>query len=472
LTASGAERPAYFDPQDPQSAQTLGIKPEKAETPDQPASTGNLTPDQIAQRTALAQRLGLKEVRTSAIEGDAQAAADDYDSTKYTDEPMGARMRPLIQSERKALVDSGNSIVGDTEARAGTDQSARKANGKALAAPMDMLQDHIENATNEAYEAAKAEKGDTPITLPKLQAALSDSTLRNTLLAQGKEGFLTGAQSQLDDFNRTNPDGLTVAHAEQYRQFLNTLWKTNPHAVGTLKDALDSDVAGQVGSDVFAPARQLHQLGKVLLENPKGVSQTFGKDPMTPVNRSTAYEDIPDKLMDLPSDQFNNVLNTYRMMPEELQPQAQKAISTLQGHAVNRIVDAGSKTELQWNKNAVNNELADNSENYQNLFADRPDLASRIQDIKDGGEMLRFNSSYRGAHAQASNMIKKGIGAGAEWAGAGAGAGIGTFLAGPGVGTTVGAMAGKAAVGKGLNSVSSALAKRAVEARVTKLGTP
>jgi hypothetical protein len=159
-------------------------------------------------------------------------------------------------------------------------------------------------------------------------------------------------------------------------------------------------------------------------------------------------------------------------MPDSLQPQAQAAISEIQGHMVNRLLDAGSKYETQWNKKGVNTELSNNSENFKTAFADNPEAAAQIKDLKDAGEMLRFNSGYRGAHAQASNMIRQGVGAGAEWTGAGIGGALGTFVGGPGVGTTLGAMAGKAAVGKGLGALDAAKVRKSVEARVTKLNGP
>ena len=45
-------------------------------------------------------------------------------------------------------------------------------------------------------------------------------------------------------------------------------------------------------------------------------------------------------------------------------------------------------------------------------------------------------------------------------------------MAGPGVGTTLGAMAGKAAVGKGLGALDASKVRKSVEARVTKLDGP
>lgn len=468
LSATGAERTPYFDINDPQSASELGIKPEKVEA-QAPSSTGNLSPEQQAARKALAARVGLKEVRTSAINGDAQAAADDFDSTKYTDDPMGDRMRGVIKNERAALTQHAEGIIDDLGARQGTDQSTLIAKGKTMAAPLDALANHIDAATTKAYEAAKEKGGTDPIEFPTLEKALTDKTLTNSLLAQGKEGFLKGVQSQWDDFKANNPEGVNAGVAEQYRQFLNTLWKTNPEAVGKLKNAMDTDMHSHFGENIFGEARQLHQLGHTLLENPKGVAQISGKDPNAPVNRTTAYEDIPDKVANMSGDQFKNLVNTYKMMPEEIQPQAQAALGEIQGHMVNRLLDAGSKHETQWNKKGVNNELANNSENFKTAFADNPEAAAKIKDLKDAGEMLRFNSGYRGAHAQASNMTKSGVGTAAQGAGGAIGAGIGSWTAGP-LGAMPGAVVGRAAVSKGLGMFDKRAIRKQVESRVTQVG--
>ncbi len=468
LTASGANRAPYFDIHDPQAVEQLGIKPEKQEAQESPTGA-TLPPAVQAARKALAARVGLKEVRTSAIEGNGQDAADDFDSTKYTKDPTGERMLGVLKGERQALTSHASGIIDELGAKEGTDQSTLIAKGKTMAGPLDALADHIESATTQAYEAAKAKGGTDPVQFPTLEAALQNKTLKNSLLAQGKEGFLKGVQSQWDDFKENNPGGVNASTAEQYRQFLNTLWKANPEAVGKLKDAMDTDMHAHFGENIFGEARQLHQLGKTLLEQPKGVAQIAAKDPHASVNRTTDYEDIPDKIANMSGDQFKNLINTYKMMPEELQPQAQSAIKEIQGHMVNRLLDAGSKYETQWNKKGVNNELSNNSENFKTAFADNPQAAAKIKDLKDAGEMLRFNSSYRGAHAQASNMLRKGIGAGAETAGAGIGAGVGTFMAGPGTGTIAGGIAGKYLAGKGMSALDARAARKTVEARVTQI---
>lgn len=468
LSAAAADRTPYFEIHDPQTTQELGLKSEKAEAPTQGGNTGNLTPTQQQGRMELAKRVGLTEVRKSAIEGDAQAAADDFDSTKYTDDQMGQRMRPIIAAEKQALTEHAAGIIDDLGAKEGTDQSTMSAKGKVMAKPLDMLNDYADRETTKAYDAAREKGGTDPVQFPTLEAALQNKTLKNSLLAQGKEGFLHGVQSQWDDFHENNPGGINASVAEQYRQFLNTLWKTNPEAVGKLKEAMDTDMQNHFGEDLFGPSRQLYQLKKTLLDNPKGVAQIAGRDPHTPVNRTTAYEDIPDKVANLTADQFKNLWNTYKMMPDEIQPAAQAAMSEIKGHQVNRLLDAGARQQTQWNKKGVNTELSNNSENFKTAFADDAANAAKIKDLKDAGEMLRFNASYRGAHAQKSNMLRKGIGVGAEYGGGGIGGTVGGMMAGP-PGVAAGAFLGKKAGASVANKLENRAIKKDVESRVVKL---
>jgi hypothetical protein len=457
---------APFKVNDPKAAETLGIKTERAEK-DQ--GTGNLSPDQQQERIDLAGRVGLTKIRKSAIEGDAQAAADDYDSTKYTDDPHGEVMRDTLKAERAGIQKHAESIVEDSGGTPGIDQSSNKLTGRTIAQPFDDLAAHIDQVKQNMYAEAKARKGNDIIDTQNIEKALDDPTLTNSLLAQGKENFLKGAKSQYQHFLDNNGGYMTVGVAEQYRQFLNTLWKTDKNASGFLKDALDSDVGSAVGEDVYGPARGMHALGKTLLDDPEGVSSLFSRDPKHPANRTTALEDIPDKLANMDHDQFKNVVDTLHGMPKELQPQAEAAMDALRAHMGNRLLKAGSATETQWNKTGVNKELAANSENFKTAFADKPELAAKIKDLKDIGEVTRFNSGYRGAHAQASNMIRKGIGLGAEAVAGTAGGVAGSMLTGSPFIAAGAAMGAKAAAAKGMAKLDRGAARRQAEERVIDL---
>jgi hypothetical protein len=402
---------------------------------------------------------------------DAQAAADDFDATKYTDDPMGERMRGLIKQERTNLAAHAEGIIDDAGGRSGTDQTTLKAKGKTLAAPIDALSTHLDNATSDLYDQVKAEHGDKPVgNLDEVSSLLKDPDFTESLLAKDQGGLLGSIQRQFERFKGMNPDGFSVDNAENFRKFLNKIWTPETSStLGQVKGALDEGVFKNAGEDVYGKARQLSQVRKQTLDDPDGISKLFDKDPNSKVNRSTAFENIPDKLVDLNSDQFNHIVNVYKNLPPELQPLGDAAMGELRGHMANRLLDAGTKTETQWNKKGVNSELSANSENFNTAFADRPDLQTKIKDLKDGGEMLRFNSSYRGAHAQASNMGGSGVGKVAEGAAATVGSAVGFQVAGP-AGLVPGAVVGKYAVGKGLGKMDAARTKKQVENRVVALG--
>jgi hypothetical protein len=466
LTATAAPRAAPFEINDAQSQAELGIKPEKQEV--QQGATVASDAQQEA-RQDLFKRLGLSEVRTSAVTGDAQAAADDFDSTKYTGDAIGERVRGVMGKERKALADSTESIIDDTSGRVGTDQTTMKAKGKAMAAPVDALRTHLDNATSALYKQTSERFGSNPVgNLDEVGTLLKDPDFTETLLAKNQGPLLDSITRQFNRFKSLNPGGFTVDNAENFRKFLNSIWTPETSkTLGQLKGAVDEGVFKNAGDDIYGPARALSQTKKALLDDPEGMA-IFDKDPNKPINRATDYEDIPNKVADLGSDQFDHVMSVYRNMPAPLKPLGEAAESEVQGHMVNRLLDAGNKTETQWNKKGVNAELSGNSENFNTAFKDRPDLAARIADVKNGGEALRFNSGYRGAHAQASNMTRSGVGQAAQGAGGAVGAGIGSYVAGP-LGTVPGAYMGKAAVGKGLGALDARAAAKAAEARITKL---
>jgi hypothetical protein len=467
LTATGEPRSAPFEVNDAQAKTQLGIKPEKEEAQ---AGVSLADDEQQTARKDLFKRVGLKEVRASAVTGDAQAAADDFDATKYTGDPVGERLRGVIAKERQALADSTESIIDDAGGRVGTDQTTMKAKGKAMAAPVDAVRTYLDKATSDLYKQTSERFGANPVgQLDEVDSLLKNPDFTETLLAKDQGGLLNSMQRQFQRFKDLNPAGFTVDNAENFRKFLNQIWTPETsQTLGKVKGAIDEGVFKNAGADIYGPSRALSQTKKALLDDPEGMA-IFDKDPNKPINRATAYEDIPNKVADLGSDQFNHLMEVYRGLPKELQPLGGAAEGEVQGHMVNRLLDAGSKTETQWNKKAVNAELSANSENFNTAFKNRPDLAARIKDIKDAGEALRFNSSYRGAHAQASNMGKSGIGKTAELAGAGAGAAAGTFVAGPWVGGPLGAAAGKSAVTKGLGALDARAATKAAESRVTKL---
>ena len=197
------------------------------------------------------------------------------------------------------------------------------------------------------------------------------------------------------------------------------------------------------GEDIYGPARQVVQTEKQTLDNPSGVAKLMDVDPKNPLNRTTAYEKIPDTLTRLPAAQFDNVVRTLQAMPDAIQPQAQAALSEIKAHLANKVLDAGSSTQGQWNAPGVSKVLKANSAKLQSIFEDQPEVLQKIQDLDSAGKILKVDQSYPGAAAQAANALKRGLlSRSLSRLGATAGAGAGSIL-GP-LGAAGGAAAGEA----------------------------
>lgn len=445
LTATGEARGAPFEPRD---------IPERPGTPvDTEPVEGGLPASAANDRAAVLKRVGLENARESAIKGDAKAAATDWQLSKF-DEPAGVEAKAQFDSERNALMAHSQKLIADTGGTLGTDEDALHARGQTVARAFDGLSDWFDQQRKNLYAAADQRAQGGPITsLDGVDALLKDPKFRNTLLAKDQGNLLTSIESQLGEFRKQSPQGFSVAGAEQVRQWLNQIWTNdNKAAIGAVKDALDNDVMKGAGEDIYGPARALVQMKKQTLDNPNGISRLMEHDPQTPINRVTPYEKIPDTLTRLPVAQFNQVLKTLDVMPEELQPLAQQAKAEIKAHLLNKVNDAGNSTSGQWNARGVEKVIKGNSAKLQSAFADQPEALRDLQDLRSAGNILSVNQGYPGAAAQAANALKRGFMSRAlshvgGTAGAAAGGVLGPLGAagGAAAGEALGAKAGAAA---------------------------
>jgi hypothetical protein len=436
LSASGAARAPYFEPREIPGRPGVNVDTEPVE--------GGLPPAAGNERAQILSRVGLDSARNSALEGNAKNAATDWQLSKF-DEPAGVAAKAQFDAERTALQSHAENIVRETGGTLGTDEDTLHQRGQTIAKPFDDLSDWFDQRRRELYQAADQRSGGHPVVQPaSLQELLNDRSFQNQLTARGQSNIRDGVAAELSRFQEGNQPGLTVQNAEQFRQFLNSLWSPeNSNIIGRLKGALDDDVMKGAGEDIYGPARQLAQLKKQTLDNPNGISRLLEHDPQTPINRTTPYVKVPDTIARLDPDQFNNVLRTLETMPEELHPQAQAAIDEIKAHLANKVYDAGTSTSGQWNARGVEKVVRANSAKLQSAFADQPEALRGIQDLRSAGNILSVNQGYPGAAAQAANALKRGLMSRAlSKVGATAGAGAGSIL-GP-LGAAGGAAAGEA----------------------------
>ena len=436
------------------------------------------------EREAILNRVGIQNARNSALEANKKDAATDFQLSK-TDTPAGHSATAQFEHEKDALASHAENIVNKTGGTIGLDEDSLANRGATIAKPFDDLRQWYEQQTKDLYSEAQKRSGflsniENPqavTNLNSVEQTINNPQYINTLLARDQGGLLGAIKSQLQEFRRQNPNGFTPAAAEQFRQWINQIWTNdNKRALGPIVDAVDKDVLSSAGEDIFGRARALYALKKNVLENPNGIADLFETDPKTPINRSTPYEKIPDKLSRLSIDQYKNVIDTLKNMPDELQDSSKAAIGEMQAHLANKIHQAGTQTRsgaarVLWNSDAVNKVISDNGAKLRLAFQDDPEALANIKDLQDAGNILKVEPSYPGAYAQEINLKSRGIipkvlpmlGKAAG------GAAGGTFGPATAVGGT---MAGGAAGEALAESLSGKAALKAWKARTKKIGPP
>lgn len=460
LSASGSARAPSFEPADIPGRPGVPVDTEPV---DGGVGSVSKTPNAAVQeRAAILSRVGIEDARHSALEGNAKDAATDFQVSKF-DEPTGVAAKAQFDNERDALTRHSEGLIQKTGGTLGTDEDSLNNRGQAIARPFDALGDWFDAKRKELYSAADAKAGGGPVTtLDGVDALLKNPQFRNTLLAKDQGGLLSSMENQLGEFRKQSPQGFNVAGTEQVRQWLNQVWTNdNKSVIGQVKNTLDNDVLKGAGEDIYGPARNLQQMKHQTLDNPSGINKLMEHDPQTPINRTTSYDKIPDTLARLPPAQFDNVLKTLHTMPEEIQPQAQAAISEIKAHLLNKVHDAGTSTQGQWNTRGVEKVVKANTAKLQSAFADQPEVLNGLSDLRSAGKILSVNQGYPGAAAQAANALKRGLMSHAvSKLAATGGAAAGGAIAGP-LGAAGGAAVGEALGGRAsANMASNAALKR------------
>lgn len=449
---------------------------ESAPDPLRPAASPiDLPADVQTGRQAVLKELGLEKVRKSALTGNVLEGATDAQLTK-SNEAAGHQMLSHFNDEYNALTGKGAEIVSDNGGRVGLTDKNLYATGERLATPIDALNEWFNKASAKLYEtAAERSNGLPTVKTDLIHAVLNDPSFINGIMADDQLPLLNGIKNQLELFEKNNPGGLTVANAEELRQFINKRWKNNnASTLEPIKESIDNAVTQSAGEDVFATSREMWKLKKDTIDNPKGMARLFEKDPNDPLSRKTKVEDMASTLLDkLSIDQFNGVIDTYRnKMPGELAPHAQEAIKALKAHVANEIIEAGqpnTKTTTPfWNNRRVNDYLDSHGEKIQTLFADDPKGLQKLHVLRAGGNILAVDTAYPGAAAQASNAMKQGVMSRLLAPAATSAGGAMGSLFGPG-GAAAGAWAGRIAGEKAAASRGEAAALKRVGKRVVPL---
>ncbi len=234
-------------------------------------------------------------------------------------------------------------------------------------------------------------------------------------------------------------NAVTPKQAEGIKQYNNSQWSPSTSGlIGKINGSIDNDTFSSAGGDIYKQARQMAALKYKTLDNPNGISKLMDTDPQTPINRVTPFNKIPDTLTRLSPDQFHHVISVLDNMPPEIQPLAQAAKNEIKGHMANQLLDAGSKTQTQWDAPSVAKVYKNNTAKYPMVFNDNE--LSKIKDLRDAGDINFIKGGYPGAAIQGSNLTNSALLA-LPSAGVAAGEVAGSLAGFPGFGSVAGGLA-------------------------------
>lgn len=413
-----------------------------------------------AKRAQLLKRVGVDRARRSAIEGDARAAADDFQQSKMND-ASGQVLNATLEGERQALTRYSERMANETGGTFGLDESARMARGNSIIAPLDSLKKWFDTETSKLYKAADEKAKGVPTELPEVHNFVKDHRARFLGNTEGK-ALLEGVTERMRDLGMLdkegNPVAVTAAQAEKLNQYLGEMWHPRTgRLIGDMKDAILDGVARSAGEDVYKQARSLYAMRKATLDNPEGISKIMDASGPEGINRAVAVEKIADSVTALSVAQLEHVVKTLRNVPKEIQPQAQAALSDIKAQYANKILEIGSSQKGQWNASGVSKYLRANAEKMRAVFS-REELA-KFGDLNDAGHILAKDQSYPGAAVQEHNLVQRGAMAAIRSGGAAAGAAVGG-PAGAVVGERIGALAaGKYGEGSALRNAQKRVVK-------------
>ena len=398
------------------------------------AKTGKLPIEEQLYRAKTIEELGIPSIREGTKTGDGFKTADEYVTAK-TSGPNKDLFNQQIATEQQALRNYANGIVEKTGGSVGLDENALYNRGQSIAQPFDAFKNLLTEQMRNAYGAAKEVAADAPAVQPEtFQKFLNTNS--NFVVNDSFKSLRNGIKSHLTEQGLVNKDGsikpMTVDQSEMLRQYINSNWNRDRSGIiHKLTDSIDNDVTKVAGADIYEAARGIRTKMANLLEDPVGVSKIMDYDPKTPINRSTAFPDIPKAVEKMTPDQQAHLIKVLQDMPPELQPQAQKAIAEIKSQFANRISEIGGKGEF-WNAPAVSKYLKDNNRSLRILTGD-PEMARALTVLNDGGHFLRMDNGYKGAAIQFKNMYDNPLISGTAQALGGAiGGGIGYGIGGGG----------------------------------------
>jgi hypothetical protein len=438
------------------------------EMPVNRAETSPLNPNELSSREELLRKIGLEDIRNSALVGNPKESASQFITSQADQGPYATGMTNQINLEKSVLDNHFKKIqddAGGTVIRHGTSfQEGDKIRvGKTI---KDALQEGFEGhqkGTTTLYKEATDKLGDKPVELGKFNEFLK---MDENFAYQNEKGLQTAInqfvkrKQFVDEAGNLKP--LTVSQAEEIRQFINKKYHHETKQLGgELKGLIDKDVFETVGGETYEKARKHYQKGIEVYDNPKAVGDLLGDNG---VNQKIPDEKVAAKVVTLPNSQFEHLFNTLDSDGKI------GAVNQIKTSLVEQIREAGNSAKNQpFNSVAAAKEASNLSEKLKIAFKNDPKGLEAIYDGIEAADILYIPNKYPGAGVQTNLLQNKFVDVGIRRAFGSAGAAVGGTVAGP-FGAAGGAVAGEAIGGKVSGKVSASKQEKALKKEIkTKL---
>lgn len=419
------------------------------------------TPANVQANIDALKKVGIENIRNSAVEMNPKEASSQYITSKASQEPYGAGMTAQINHEKGALENHFGNIeqtAGGDVVRYGTPEQVQDQikTGQTIKQALQAGHDNWVQQGHDLYTQADAATGGKPVNLPTLNDYLGNSS---NFVYEAENGLKNGVQGYLSRAKLLNPDGsvapMSVQDAEGVRQYINSKFNPDTKMVSKdMKSAIDNDVFSQVGGPTYQAARAHWAQGIQTYENPKAMGDLLGDQG---VNQKIPDENVLPKIAGLPQSQFDHVVGTLRNDGQV------GAVNQIQTSLVNQIKRAGqSAVNEPWNSIAAAKTAANLSGKLASAFADKPELLQKINDGIAAGNIVHIPTKYPGAAVQTQLLQNKFSENALQKTATGAGSVVGGTMGsifGPGgtaAGGAAGAMLGEHLGAKGANAARMA----------------
>jgi hypothetical protein len=432
-------------------------------------------------------------VRTGVVTGNEDTLRSEHTLSRSSDNtPEQIALRSQIAREQQALSNYAQQRIDATGASPNLTNNEQR--GQVINDAVHGeggLNEWFQQAKQQIYDRARAESGDNPIQTSHVDALLRDPQFMAEA-ERGGNGRVVSGITQLMDLARgtgfrdpitgevTSPG--SVAAWDAVRKSNNADWNdSNARTIGAINRAIDQDIAAAAGSDAYKLGDAIHQAQQTIT-GARGFKQIFGDADANGVKAGAAVEQIPNRLNNMPLDQWRHIYNTFDDLskgrvagapdgappiPPELQQAAQAAKNEMSGALAREVYEQGAGKSGVWNQNSVNKTL--NSVVGQKILQTfPPDEVERFHTLNYGGQIMPGVHSYEGAGLQSQRLSKGSlIEKHAGKVGASIGGGLGGAISGgaaASAGAGAGAWAGNKLAARAASSRLQGEANKLIEA--------